>query len=100
VRVSLKWRAVELNEEIPFMNTIVVVDQHALDLPRDARRRGIEGQMRSLRFNLQHAMEDVDNQFALLRSKVAILNSHKTSLAKAQGTAAVEKQAGIVAGLL
>ena len=46
--------------------------------------RAIEGQMRSLRFNLEHAIEEVDNQIAVLRSKVATLGSKKASLAKAQ----------------
>jgi len=46
--------------------------------------RGAEGQMRSLRFNLDHAIEDVDDQIAVLHSKVATLGSMKASLAKAQ----------------
>lgn len=40
--------------------------------------------MRSLRFNLEHAIQGVDNQVAVLRSKVAVLQSQKASLAKAQ----------------
>src|SRR5271156_1669292 len=39
--------------------------------------RGQEGQTRSLRFALQHAIEDVDNQEAILRSRVATLASKK-----------------------
>jgi membrane fusion protein (multidrug efflux system) len=37
-----------------------------------------------LRFNLEHAIEDVDNQVALLRSKVATLASQKAALTRAQ----------------
>jgi membrane fusion protein (multidrug efflux system) len=48
-----------------------------------AQARGIEGQMRSLRFGLERAIEDVDNQAALLRSKVATLDSRKAALTKA-----------------
>jgi len=40
---------------------------------------GFEGQTRSLRFLLEHAIEDVDNQVAQLRSKVAVLSSKKRS---------------------
>jgi membrane fusion protein (multidrug efflux system) len=47
--------------------------------------RGIEGQMRSLRYSLDHAIEDVDNQIALLHAKVAALISQKAILDKAQG---------------
>src|SRR5262249_41900758 len=36
------------------------------------------------RFSLQHSIEDVANQVALLRSKVAFLNSRKATMAKAQ----------------
>jgi len=49
-----------------------------------AEVRGAEGQARSLRFNLERAIEDVDNRVALLRSKVAILESQKAALARAQ----------------
>jgi membrane fusion protein (multidrug efflux system) len=49
-----------------------------------ATARGVAGQMRSLRFALEHAVEDVDNQIALLRSRVATLASKKASLVKAQ----------------
>jgi len=47
-----------------------------------AQGRGIGGQTRSGRFNLEHAIEDVDNQIALLRSKVATLNSRNATLVK------------------
>jgi membrane fusion protein (multidrug efflux system) len=49
-----------------------------------ATAHGIAGQMRSLRFGLEHAIEDVDNQVALLRSRVATLASKNASLTKAQ----------------
>jgi membrane fusion protein (multidrug efflux system) len=49
-----------------------------------AQVRGTEGQMRSLRFSLDHAIEDVHNQTALLRVKVATLQSQKASLERAQ----------------
>jgi membrane fusion protein (multidrug efflux system) len=49
-----------------------------------AQTRGLEGQARSLRFNLQKAMEEVDNQVALLRAKVAALDSQKATLVRAQ----------------
>jgi membrane fusion protein (multidrug efflux system) len=46
--------------------------------------RGIAGRTRSLRYAMQHAMEDVDNQIALIRAKVAALDSEKAVLADAQ----------------
>jgi membrane fusion protein (multidrug efflux system) len=49
-----------------------------------AGARAVEGQVRSLRFNLDHAIEDVDNQVAILRSKAATLQSKKAALARAQ----------------
>jgi membrane fusion protein (multidrug efflux system) len=49
-----------------------------------AEARGVEGRARSLRFNLDHAIEDVDNQASLLRSRVAGLDSYRAALAKAQ----------------
>jgi len=49
-----------------------------------ATARGVEGQMRSLRFNLERAIEDVDNQTALLRSRVATLESRKATLARSR----------------
>src|SRR5262249_28947049 len=47
--------------------------------------RGLEGNARSLRYSLEHAIEDVDNQIALLRAKVAALDSANAALTKAQG---------------
>jgi membrane fusion protein (multidrug efflux system) len=49
-----------------------------------SQARGVVGQMRSLRFNLQRAIEDVDNQMALLRLRVATLQSQKATLLKTQ----------------
>src|SRR5262245_17265568 len=68
----------------------VNIAQAALDtaqadlLVAQAQTRGVEGQARSLRFNLDHAIEDVDNQVSLLRSRVAGLDSYRASVAKAQ----------------
>jgi membrane fusion protein (multidrug efflux system) len=53
-------------------------------LAAQADARATEGQMRSLRFNLDHAIEDVNNQIALLRAKVATLNSQKATQVRAQ----------------
>ncbi len=50
----------------------------------EAETRGVEGEARSLRFNLDHAIEDVNNQVSLLRSRVAGLDSYKAAVAKAQ----------------
>jgi membrane fusion protein (multidrug efflux system) len=46
--------------------------------------RGVEANMRSLRFGLDRAIEDVHNQVALLRAKVATLDSQKAVRDKAQ----------------
>ncbi|MGO9109412.1 MAG: efflux RND transporter periplasmic adaptor subunit [Thermoguttaceae bacterium] len=51
-----------------------------------AATRGLAGKARSLRFNLQHAIEQVDNQIALLRANVATLESQKATLTLAQAT--------------
>jgi membrane fusion protein, multidrug efflux system len=49
-----------------------------------AQTRATEAQARTLKYALQHSIEDVANQVALLRSKVAVWNSKKANLAKAQ----------------
>ena len=49
-----------------------------------AQMHGLVAQGTSLRWGLQHAMEDVNNQVALLRANVAMLEARKASLAKAQ----------------
>jgi membrane fusion protein, multidrug efflux system len=46
--------------------------------------RGIIGQVRANRFRLEHAIEDVKNQIALLRANVAALDTAKAKLARAQ----------------
>jgi membrane fusion protein, multidrug efflux system len=50
----------------------------------EAQARGTAGLTRSLRFNLERAIEDVDNQIALLRSKVATLALAQANVVKAQ----------------
>ena len=49
-----------------------------------ARVRGIEGEARSRRWNLQRAVEGVDNQIALLHARVAALDKSKAALTLAQ----------------
>lgn len=49
-----------------------------------AQVRGLEGLARSQRFELAHAMEDLDNQVAQLRARVATLHSKKATLDKAR----------------
>jgi len=45
-----------------------------------AQTRANAAQARSLRFNLEHMIEETDNQVALLRAKVASLGSQKATL--------------------
>jgi membrane fusion protein (multidrug efflux system) len=49
-----------------------------------ANVRGQIGQTRALRFKLEHAIEDVDNQVALIRANVAAMNKTKATLTLAQ----------------
>ena len=49
-----------------------------------AATRGLVGKTRGLRFNLQHSIEQVDNQIALLRANVATLESQKATRTLAQ----------------
>ena len=49
-----------------------------------ANVRGIEARARSQRWKLQHAMEDVENQIALLHAKIASLDKSKASLKLAE----------------
>jgi membrane fusion protein (multidrug efflux system) len=87
-RVRKGDRLVELDKE-PF-EVQVHIAQAALDAAQadlvnaQAQARGIVGEMRSLRFNLDHEIEDVHNQVQLLRVKVANLNSQKATLERAQ----------------
>jgi membrane fusion protein (multidrug efflux system) len=46
--------------------------------------RGLEAEAMSRRRALEHAMEDVDNQVAVLRAKVAGLDKSQAQLALAQ----------------
>jgi membrane fusion protein, multidrug efflux system len=50
-----------------------------------ANVRGLEARARSQRWNLQHAIEDVDNQIALLHAKVAALDKSRAALKRAEG---------------
>jgi membrane fusion protein (multidrug efflux system) len=79
---------VELDKE-PYQ-TAVAVSRAAVDtaqadlLAATAMVRGIEAQARSRRWQLQHAMEDVEDRVALLRARVAGVEKSKAALALAQ----------------
>ena len=79
---------VELDKE-PF-EIAVAVKKAAVDIAEadlraaTARARGIEADARSQRWKLQHAIENVDNQVALLHARVADLDKSKAELALAQ----------------
>src|SRR6185437_14860711 len=51
---------------------------------KKAKVRGIEAEARSRRWTLQHAIEAVDNQVALLRARVAGVDKSKAELSLAQ----------------
>jgi membrane fusion protein (multidrug efflux system) len=79
---------VELDKE-PYQNAIAVsraaVDTAKADLQVSmATVRGVEAEARSRRWKLQHAMEDVANQVALLRARVAGVDKSKAALALAE----------------
>jgi membrane fusion protein (multidrug efflux system) len=79
---------VELDKE-PFKDATAVkkaaVDSAQADLQAArATVRGIEAQARSRRWNLQHAMEDVENQISLLRARVAVVEKNRASLRLAE----------------
>ena len=79
---------VELDKE-PYQVQVALkqaaVDGAQADLvAADAAVRGQEGLTRSLRFKLEHAMEDVDNQIALIGANVAAMNKTKATLTLAQ----------------
>jgi membrane fusion protein (multidrug efflux system) len=79
---------VQLDKE-PFQNAVAVkkaaVDTAQADLQTArATVRGIEAQAVSRRWNLQHAMEDVENQIALLRARIAALEKSQASLKLAE----------------
>src|SRR5215831_14077959 len=79
---------VELDPE-PF-RVQVAIKQAAVDAARanlvvaQATVRSQVGQTRGLRFKLEHAIEDVDNQIALIRSRVATWEQGKATQALAQ----------------
>ena len=61
------------------------VDTASADLQAaNASARAIEAQALSRRWNLQHAVEDVDNQVALLHARVAAIDKSKAALTLAQ----------------
>jgi membrane fusion protein (multidrug efflux system) len=79
---------VQLDKE-PFQVAVAVkkaaVDSAQADLQTArAQVRGIEAQAWSRRWNLQHAMEDVENQVSLLRARVAALDKSRASLKLAE----------------
>ena len=79
---------VQLDKE-PFQDAVAVkkaaVDTAQADLDAaNATVRGIEAQARSRRWNLQHAMEEVENQISLLRARVAGVEMSKASLKLAE----------------
>jgi membrane fusion protein (multidrug efflux system) len=79
---------VELDKE-PFQIAVAIkkaaVDTATADLQvARSKVRGIEAEAMSRRRALEHAIEDVDNQVALLRAKVAGVDKSKAELALAQ----------------
>ena len=78
----------ELDKE-PFEDAVAVkkaaVDTAEADLQAAiAAVRGVEAQARSLSWQLQNAIEDVDNRVALLKARVAALDKSKATLKLAQ----------------
>ncbi len=78
----------QLDKE-PFEDVVAekraAVDVAKADLvAAEATVRGIEAQARSLRWKLQHAMDDVNNRLALLHARVAALDKSKATLKLAQ----------------
>jgi membrane fusion protein, multidrug efflux system len=79
---------VDLDKE-PFRIAVAIkkaaVDTATAELQATtARVRGFEAEARSRRWTLQHAMEDVDNQVAVLRARVAGLDKSRAELALAE----------------
>ncbi len=64
-----------------------------------AQARGMEGEMRSLRFGLERSIESVNNQIELLKSKVATLDAQKAVLARAQSDYDRALKAGEAGGI-
>jgi len=82
-RVNKGDLLVELDRE-PYQVEVALkkaaVDTAKADLEAaKANVRGVEARARSQRWRLQHTMEDVENQIALLHSKVAALDKSKAS---------------------
>jgi membrane fusion protein (multidrug efflux system) len=82
-RVNKGDLLVELDRE-PYQVEVALkkaaVDSAKADLEAaKANVRGVEARARSQRWKLQHTMEDVENQIALLHSKVAALDKSKAS---------------------
>ncbi len=78
----------ELDKE-PFQIAVsrkrAAVDTAKADLQAaKAEARGIEAEARSRRWKLQRAVEDLDNQIALLHARVAALDKSKAALTLAQ----------------
>jgi membrane fusion protein, multidrug efflux system len=79
---------VELDPE-PY-EVIVAVKKAAVDTAKAALAtakadvRGIEARANSQRWQLQHAIEDVDDQVALLHAKVAVLDKSRATLTFAE----------------
>ena len=87
-RVQKGALLVELDKE-PFRDAVAVkkaaVDTAQADLEAArATVRGIEAQARSRRWQLQQAIQNVENQIALLRARVAALRKAKATLTLAQ----------------
>ncbi len=79
---------VELDKE-PFQIAVAIkkaaVDTATADLQvAKAKVRGLEAEANSRRWTLQHAFENVDNQVALLRARIADVDKGKAELALAQ----------------
>jgi membrane fusion protein (multidrug efflux system) len=64
-----------------------------------ASTRGTEGEMRSLRFALERAIEDVNNQVELLKSRAATLDAQNAVLARARSDYDRALQTGDSGGL-
>ena len=79
---------VELDKK-PYQDAVAVAEA-AVDTAKanlllaTAAARGIEAEARSRRFRLQNAIEEVDNQVALLRARVAAFDKSTAELALAQ----------------
>jgi len=87
-RVHRGDRLVELDKE-PYQNAVDVsraaVDTAKADLGvAIATVRGVEAEARGRRWKMQHAIEDVDNEVALLHARVAAVDKSKAELTLAQ----------------